>query len=116
MHLAALFGDENALKMAPSGPNGNETARGDEQNDDRPKKPSVGGGYYVEHGSSADADRNRAQGVTPLWTVFHLWNYFSQNLGNSGDMANFLTKTDEIFRVNDEFRGARRSALGQVRY
>jgi len=34
-----------------------------------------GGDLPVEHGSWSDGDRKEAEGVTPLWTVFHLYNF-----------------------------------------
>jgi hypothetical protein len=42
-----------------------------------PAKPqeSGSGGLYVEHGSWSHGDRKEAEGVTPLWTVFHLYNF-----------------------------------------
>jgi len=55
-----------------------------------------GGVLYVEHGSWSDGDRKEAEGVTPLWTVFHLYNYFWRYFANFGFMAKFSGKKAKL--------------------
>jgi hypothetical protein len=64
-----------------------------------PAKPQEfgGGDSNVEHGSLPDGDRKEAEGVTPLWTVFHLYNYFWRYFANFGISANFFEKRPEFF-------------------
>jgi len=64
-----------------------------------PAKPKEfgGGGLDVEHGSWSDGDRKEAGGVTPLWTVFHLYNYFWRYFANFGILANFYEKRPKLF-------------------
>ena len=59
-----------------------------------PAKPkeSGSGGLYVEHGSWSDGGRKEAEGVTPLWTVFHLYNYFRRYFTNFGFWTGFSKK------------------------
>ena len=63
-----------------------------------PAKPKEfgGGGLYVEHGSWSDGDRIEAEGVTPLWTVFHLCNYFGRYFANFGIFEDFEAKKAKL--------------------
>jgi hypothetical protein len=56
-----------------------------------------GGGLDVEHGSWSDGDRKEGKGVTPLWTVFQLYNYFGRYFANFGFWTGFSEKKAGIF-------------------
>ena len=81
-----------------------------------PAKPkeSGGGDLNVEHGSWSDGDRKEAEGVTPLWTVFHLCNYFWRYFVNFGIFENFEAKKPKL--VEEINAGAQnRNAIDQER-
>jgi hypothetical protein len=42
------------------------------------------------------------EGVTPLWTVFHLYNYFAWYLANFGFLDGFFEKRPEFSRAAAE--------------
>jgi hypothetical protein len=69
-----------------------------------PAKPkeSGGGDLYVEPGSWSDGDRKEAEGVTPLWTVFHLYNYFGRYFANFGFLNGFFEKNGKLGRATTE--------------
>jgi len=51
---------------------------------------------HVQTSARQDRSRFGQEGVTSVWTVFHLYNYFGRYFANFGNSANFWAKKPKL--------------------